>query len=61
MLGSFTANARSSSNKIVDFQKAREAEATSKISESAGNTIKLTKSELKEMIKEALREELAAK
>ena len=62
------ANARSSSNKIVDFQKgleartnaAKEAEAEA-VEEAKSNTVRLTKAELKEMIKEALREELAAK
>ena len=54
-----TANARNSSKKITDFQKAREAEATNTVTESKVDTTRITRAELKEMIKEAINEELA--
>ena len=60
-----TANARESSKNIIDFQKAREAEAAAAqsvgtVEEAKSNATRITKAELKEMIKEALREALAA-
>ena len=57
-----TANAEDTSKKMAAFNRAKEAEAKSAAPvEEAKAAARISKAELKEMIKEALREELAAK